>query len=153
MDGQTFGESFLFFDIIIFVKIKEIMKNNNNIPYIKGTSESIKRICEQYNIRVTYGKFNTLKSVLTKVKPPIDKLHTKNCVYNIVCTCGMTYTGETKRPLTVRIEEHKKAVIKGETHKSKLAEHIWSANGDHIPLWNIEERIGRNVVLSTQTRR
>ena len=48
----------------------------------------------------------------------------------------MTYTEETKRPLTVRIEEHKKAVIKGETHKSKLAEHIWTANGDHIPLWN-----------------
>ena len=48
----------------------------------------------------------------------------------------MTYTGETKKSLTVRIEEHKKAVTKGEAHKSKLAEHIWTANGDHIPLWN-----------------
>ena len=107
-----------------------------NIPYIKGTSENIKRICQQYNIRVSYGKFRTLRSVVTKVKPSIDKLHTKNCVYNIVCTCGMSYTGETKRPLTVRIEEHKKAVAKGETHKSKLAEHIWNANGEHVPLWN-----------------
>ena len=25
---------------------------------------------------------------------------------------------------------------KGETQKSKLAEHIWSAKGDHTPLWN-----------------
>ena len=44
---------------------------------------------------------------------------------------------------TVRIEEHKKAVIKGETHKSKLAEHIWTANGDHFPLWNEVKIIGR----------
>ena len=48
----------------------------------------------------------------------------------------MTYIGETKRPSKVRIEEYKKAVTKGETHKSKLAEHIWNTNGDHIPLWN-----------------
>ena len=69
------------------------------------------------------------------------------CVYNILCTCCMTYMGEMKRPLTVRNEEHKKAVIKGETHKSKLAEHIWSTNGDHIPLWNevkiIESAFGK----------
>ena len=55
----------------------------------------------------------------------------------------MTYTGETKRPLTERIEEHKKAVSKGETQKSKLAEHIWSANGDHTPLWNEVKIIDR----------
>ena len=56
----------------------------------------------------------------------------------------MTYTGETKRPLTVRIEEHKKAVSKGETQKSKLAEHIWSAKGDHTPLWNEIKILGNN---------
>jgi len=45
-----------------------------------------------------------------------------------------------ERPLTVRIEEHKIAVSKGKTHKSKLAEHISSANGDHIPQVKIIDR-------------
>ena len=29
----------------------------------------------------------------------------------------------------------RKAVVKGETHKTKLAEYIWTANDDHITLW------------------
>ena len=41
------------------------------------------------------------------------------------------------------MEKHKKVVSKAETHKSKLAEHIWSANGDHIPLWNEVKIIDR----------
>ena len=98
-----------------------------NIPYIKGISKNINCICIRYNIWVTFSSSNTLKSL---------SIHFKNCVYSISCTCGMTYTGETKRTLTVRIEEHKKPVTKGETHKSKLAENIWNANSDHIPLWN-----------------
>ena len=35
----------------------------------------------------------------------------------------------------VRIGEHQKAVAKGETEKSKLADHIWSSEGDHMALW------------------
>ena len=52
----------------------------------------------------------------SSVKTHTSKLLTKNCVYNISSTCGMTYTGETKRPLTVRIEEYKEAVTIGEIY-------------------------------------
>ena len=48
----------------------------------------------------------------------------------------MCFTFTNRFFCTVRMEEHKEAVSKGETRKSKLAENVWSANGDHITLWN-----------------
>ena len=68
--------------------------------------------------------------------------NTKNCIYNIPCSCGKSYTGETGRPLSVRLEEHRKATIRGEVEKSGMTEHAWS-NGDHRPAWDETKIIGR----------
>ena len=46
----------------------------------------------------------------------------------------MAYIGETKRPLKVRFEEHRNAVMKGESPASKLAEYNWNNSEDHCPL-------------------
>ena len=53
------------------------------------------------------------------------------------------YKGETGRPLKVRLEEHKKAVIRGETNKSGVAEHIWKEKGNHMPLWEKKQILDR----------
>ena len=37
--------------------------------------------------------------------------------------------GETGRPLKVRLEEYRKAVVRGEIEKSGMAGHIWKENG------------------------
>ena len=49
----------------------------------------------------------------------------KNCVYSIPCSCRKIYKGETGRPLKVRLEGHRKAVVRGEIEKSGMPDHIW----------------------------
>ena len=68
---------------------------------------------------------------------------TKNCVYSIPCSCGKIYKGETSCPLKVRLEEHRKAIVRGEIKKSGMADHIWKENGNHLPLSNKVEIIDR----------
>ena len=59
------------------------------------------------------------------------------------CSCGKIYKGETGRPLKVRLEEHRKAIVRGEIEKSGMADHIWKENGNHLPLWDKDEIIDR----------
>ena len=70
-------------------------------------------------------------------------IETKNCVYSIPCSCGKIYKGETGRPLKVRLEEHQNAVVWGKIEKSGMADHIWKAKGNHLPLWDEIEIIDR----------
>ena len=68
---------------------------------------------------------------------------TKNCVYSTPCSCGKIYKGETGRLLKVRLDEHRKAVVRGEIEKSGMADHIWKVKGNHRPLWDEVEIIDR----------
>ena len=113
-----------------------------SLPYNRGLSEKIRRICAKYKIRTTFRSTTTLRGQLCKVKPHSATGDTKSCIYNIPCTCGRSYTGETGRPLSVRLEEHKKATIRGDVDKSGVAEHVWS-QGDHKLLWDKTSIIGR----------
>ena len=106
-----------------------------SLPYCRGVSEKLRRICAKYNIRTVFNSETTLRRSLTRVKPPVPKDKTKNCIYNIPCSCGRSYTGETGRPISVRLQEHRRATEKGETNKSGVAEHVW-ANGNHCPEWD-----------------
>ena len=63
--------------------------------------------------------------------------------YPIPCSCGKIYKCETGRPLKVRLEEHRKAVVRGEIEKSGMADHIWKERGNHLPLWDKVEIIDR----------
>ena len=68
---------------------------------------------------------------------------TKNCVYSLPSSCGKIYKGETGRPLKVSLEEHRKAVIRGEIEKSGMVDHIRKEKGHHLPLWDKVEIIDR----------
>ena len=74
-----------------------------SIPYIKGTSETIARILQPYNIRVAHKPIMTLGQLLTKIKW-CDKIK----IYKIKwCDCQATYIGETGRNLNTQLTEHK----------------------------------------------
>lgn len=96
-----------------------------NIPYVPKLSEKIRRIARKYKIKTSFKSDNTLRQHLTKVKPRNEEQASKNCIYSIKCECEGEYIGETKRPLKVRINEHKRNTKNGETTYSKLAKHAW----------------------------
>ena len=57
------------------------------IPYIKGTSETIARILQPYNIRVAHKPITTLRQLLTNVKDKDKPNDRQGAVYKIKC-CG-----------------------------------------------------------------
>ena len=75
------------------------------IPYIKGTSETISRILQPYNIRVAHKPTTTLRQLLTNVK---DRDEPNNC--------QASYIGETGRNLNTRLTEHKRATRNGDVN-------------------------------------
>ena len=85
------------------------------IPYIKGTSETITRILQPYNIRVAHKPITTLRQLLTNVKDKDEPSDRQGAVYKIKCCyCQATYIGETGRNLNVRLTEHKRATRNGD---------------------------------------
>ena len=74
------------------------------IPYVAGLSEDVRRVCRRYNIRTVFQSASTLRGQLTKVKDQ-DPLEKKSrVVYQIPCSCGNVYIGETKRALETHIK-------------------------------------------------
>ena len=104
------------------------------LPYIEGVSEQIKRTCKKFNLRCVFYSRPTLRQSLTHVKPKEKKNSKKNSIYQIPCSCGKVYVGETKRPLEVRINEHRWATKMREIDRSKIANHAWG-EGLHRPDW------------------
>ena len=66
------------------------------IPYIRGTSETIARILQPYNIRVAHKPITTLRRLLTNVKDKDKPEDRQGAVYKIkCCDCQASYIGET----------------------------------------------------------
>ena len=53
------------------------------------------------------------------------------------------YKGDICRQLKVRLEEHRKAVVRGEIEKLGMVDHIWKEKGNNLPLWDEVEIIDR----------
>ena len=100
---------------------------------IQGLSEKITKTCRQFNIKTAFTSRPTLRNLLCRVKgkpPPEARL---GIVYGVPCNCGRTYIGETGRCLSVRIQEHKRAVRILDT-RNTLATHI-AEFPDHSIEW------------------
>ena len=113
------------------------------LPYVKRIAESIQKICSPCDIRTVFTSVSTLRRYVFRVKPPTEFSMTKNCVYSIACSCGKIYKGETGHPLKVKLEEHRKAVVRGEIERSGVAHHIWKEKGNHLPIWDKVEIIDK----------
>ena len=68
---------------------------------------------------------------------------TKNSLYSICCNCGKVYKGVTFDPPKIRLEEHRKSVVRGETEKLGMADHIWKKKGNHLRFWDEVKIIDR----------
>ena len=75
---------------------------------------------------------STFRQELSRIKDRDPALKTFRVVYEIPCSCGKKYRGETKRVLETQLKEHQAATRRGETKKSAIAEHAWSRH-EHTP--------------------
>lgn len=101
------------------------------IPYVRGLSEDIRRICRRYNVTTVFKSGPTLRNQLTRLKGRLPVNKQSGVVYKIPCSCGKYYIGETKRRLETRLKEHKDACRNCNYEKSAIAEHAWT---EHHPI-------------------
>ena len=95
---------------------------------IKGTSETIARILQPYNIHVAHKPIMTLRQLLTNVKDKDEPNDRQGTVYNIKCCDGQaSCIGETGRNLNIRLTEHKRATNNGDVN-NHIAEHHLHTN-------------------------
>ena len=93
------------------------------ILYITGTSETIARILQPYNIRVAHKPITTLRRLLTNVKDKDKPDYRQGAVYKIkCCNCQASYIGETGRNVSMRLTEHKRGTRNGDVN-NHIAEH------------------------------
>ncbi|GAA56571.1 hypothetical protein CLF_111119, partial [Clonorchis sinensis] len=129
------------------------------IPYKSGTSETIRRILNTANIRVSFQRGNTLRSALVQLKDRLSANRTMDCVYKIKCSdCIKVYIGQTARELHTRIGEHKRKINRPPRKAdecrtllkdSAIAEHALD-RGHKIDLENVE--VLRRGLRSTSQR-
>ena len=82
------------------------------LPYVAGVSERIRRVCQDFGIGAVFKSGPTLRGLLTEVEDPLPTEKQSSVVYEVPCTCGKVYIGETKRRLGTRLKEHKDACAK-----------------------------------------
>ena len=82
-----------------------------------------------------------------KPHPPTEYNMSKNYVYSIPRSCCRVIKGKTCHPLKVRLEEHRKAVCRGEVKKSVMANYLWKEKGNHLPLWDEVKIVDRGEYL------
>ena len=68
---------------------------------------------------------------LRSIKDPLPIEKQTNVVYEIPCTCGKVYIGETKKRLGTRLKD---ACVRCQTDKTVIAEHAWAE--DHPINWS-----------------
>ena len=84
---------------------------HTTIPYIRGTSEAIRRIFSPLGIRTTFCPTNTLRRLLVHPKDPVPERERSCVIYRIPCTnCPRAYIGQTSRTLSQRVKEHQRSV-------------------------------------------
>ena len=103
-----------------------------------------KNIFKRQNVEIVFKKPATLAIILRNpiTKGSADSL--RGVVYQIPCKigCPKQYIGETGREFEVRLDEHKKGVVKARI-SSKLVEHALYAN--HEPDWDKKKLLWKNV--------
>ena len=117
-----------------------------SIPFVKGVSERIKRICAKSGIRVYFRANRTLGSLLSNIRPKRDPHDTKGVIYQIPCLdCDRSYIGETGRTLKTRLTEHRRNCRNGDVQRSGVAQH--SIEDDHRIDWKESVVIDREMNL------
>ena len=120
------------------------------LPYIRGLSESIRRVLSSLDVRVCFKPHTTLRCFFPSPKDRPDDLESAGVVYNIPCMdCSSCYIGQTGRKLGIRIKEHKRAVQTADFVTSALSEHAWTEQ--HRVDWSNVQILARQSDCTSRT--
>lgn len=84
-------------------------------PYVHGLSHRIKKVAENYDVKVVFSAQNKIGSVCCMVKQQYEKQEKNegknDCAVRhgkqfVVMTCGHVYVGQTGRCINIRLREH-----------------------------------------------
>jgi hypothetical protein len=95
------------------------------VPYVAGTTERIARILTKHNVKTRFTCCVKTGDHLPKPKDKIPRVLHEG-VYQLQCSCGKSYTGQTGRSIKTRIREHERATEKKQFRLSAVSEHVWS---------------------------
>ena len=74
------------------------------LPYVRGTSERLKRILKQYDLQVAHQPTVKVNNMFPRPKQKRDRVYKRSVVYKIEChNCDFVYYGQTERSLATRI--------------------------------------------------
>ena len=82
------------------------------IPYYRGLSESLKKICSRHGVQVHCKGGNTIKNLLMAPKDKDPIMRKSGVIYRYRCNrvdCDEEYIGESSRVFGDRFKEHQKA--------------------------------------------
>ncbi len=98
---------------------EEQYKGFVSIPYIQGTSEKIKRVLQQHDLKVVLKPTRKLGDVVSRIKDNVVAEKETGVVYSIPCKdCNAQYIGQTGCAFLTRKKEHISSVKNFKTEKS-----------------------------------
>ena len=108
-------------------QVTQEWKSTAVLPYVRGVSESLRRVLVPLGVRVCFRPAITLRRMLSRPKDVIPDVQKSGVVYKIPCSgCQESYIGQTGRRLKQRFDEHKRAIKQADFNASPLAEHAWT---------------------------
>ena len=82
------------------------------VPYTKGLSESVKKVCNRHGVQVYFGGGKAIRSFLVAPKDKDPILKKSEVIYRYRCDrveCDKEYIEESSRTFEERFKEHQKA--------------------------------------------
>ena len=100
-----------------------------SIPYLRGTSEAIRRILTPLQIRTTMRPRKDKWSLMRGAKDALHADEKPGVIYALGCKeCCKTYIGETQRTARQRVKEHRMHTRCGHPELSAVAQHAHDAS-------------------------
>jgi hypothetical protein len=100
-----------------------------SLPYIQGTTDHISKLLAKKNIKTIFKPYKTLKQLFRTAKDKSDPMLGPG-VYQIPCSCGKSYIGQTGRSFKAQLKEHIVDTTYNRISKSTIVEH--SHNSKHL---------------------
>ena len=100
------------------------------LPWIPGVSDKLKKSFKKAGFKAVFKSGNNLSTILTSKNKCKLPQNSSPGIYNLKCSCGKNYIGETKLQVATRIKQHQRNSFLGNTAHSGLCNHDSVCDGE-----------------------